>query len=102
MSSWYDQHSQSTISLLGDTQVWIALSSSVTQPTWASSTEGSYVDDISLTATIPDTTAPVTTVSGCDANWHRTPVALTFSATDNSGGSGTRPTAAAPGHRETR
>jgi hypothetical protein len=88
LNSWYDQGSQSTVSLLGDSRVWIALSSSVTQPTWASSTEGSYVDDISLTATIPDSTPPVTTVSGCDANWHRTPVTLTFSATDNSGGSG--------------
>ena len=88
LSSWYDQTSQSTISLLGDPQVWIALSSSVTSPTWANSTEGSYVDDLSLTATIPDTTPPTTTVSGCDANWHRTPVTLHFSATDNAGGSG--------------
>ncbi len=30
----------------------------------------------------------MTTASGCDANWHRTAVTLTFSATDNSGGSG--------------
>ncbi len=88
LSSWYDQGSESTVSLLGDHQVWIALSSSVTQPTWANSTEGSYVDDISLSATIPDSTPPVTTVSGCDANWHRMPVTVHFSATDNAGGSG--------------
>ncbi len=35
-----------------------------------------------------DTMPTVTTASGCDANWHRTPVAVHFSATDNAGGSG--------------
>jgi hypothetical protein len=35
-----------------------------------------------------DTVAPKTTVAGADANWHDKPVTLTFSATDNAGGSG--------------
>lgn len=58
LGSWYEQVSQSTTSLLGDARVWLALSSSVTS-TFASTTEGSYVDDLSLSATIPDTTGPV-------------------------------------------
>jgi hypothetical protein len=88
LSSWYDQGSQSTVNLLGDSRVWIALSSSVTQPTWANSTEGSYVDDMGLGVTIADSTPPVTTASGCDANWHDTAVTVHFGATDNAGGSG--------------
>jgi len=44
-------------------------------------------DDVTLTAT-RDTTPPTTTVSGADSLWHNTAVTLTFSATDNSGGSG--------------
>jgi hypothetical protein len=39
-------------------------------------------DDIFL-----DTTAPTTTASGTDANWHKTPVTVTLAASD-SGGSG--------------
>lgn len=44
----------------------------------------------SLTATLPftlnaDTTAPVTTISGADTNWHNTPVTLTVSVTDPNG-----------------
>jgi hypothetical protein len=35
-----------------------------------------------------DATPPTTTVSGADGLWHNQPVSLTFSATDNSGGSG--------------
>ena len=35
-----------------------------------------------------DTTPPTTTVSGADALWHNKPVSLTFSATDDPGGSG--------------
>ena len=35
-----------------------------------------------------DTTPPTTKVSGADTLWHNTPVTLTFSATDNPGGSG--------------
>ncbi len=42
----------------------------------------------SVTAGAPDVTAPTTTVSGADSNWHQGPVTLTFSAGDNTGGSG--------------
>jgi hypothetical protein len=35
-----------------------------------------------------DLTPPTTTVRGADAKWHNKPVTLTFSATDNAGGSG--------------
>jgi len=35
-----------------------------------------------------DTTPPTTIVSGADTNWHNSAVTLTFTATDNSGGSG--------------
>lgn len=35
-----------------------------------------------------DTTPPTTAVIGADADWHNAPVAVTFSATDNAGGSG--------------
>ena len=35
-----------------------------------------------------DTTPPHTTASGWDDAWHSTPVTVTFSATDNAGGSG--------------
>ena len=40
-------------------------------------------DDIFL-----DTSAPTTTASGADANWHNSAVTLTLSASDNVGGSG--------------
>lgn len=40
----------------------------------------------SPTPTPTDTTAPVTTVSGVDGDWHATPVHLTFSATDAGSG----------------
>ncbi len=33
-----------------------------------------------------DTTAPVTTISGADAKWHKTPVTLTVTATDTQSG----------------
>ena len=36
----------------------------------------------------PDSAAPVTKVSGVDKKWHNQPVTLTFTATDNAGGSG--------------
>ena len=35
-----------------------------------------------------DTTPPATTVSGIDKQWHNRPVKLSFTATDNAGGSG--------------
>ena len=88
LSSWYDQASQTTLSLLGDSQVWIALSSSVTSATFASSTEGSYVDSVALTAAIEDATPPVTSVVGLPGAWTNQPVTLSFAATDNAGGTG--------------
>jgi len=36
---------------------------------------------------IPNVTPPPTTASGVDAAWHRSPVTVTFSASDNPGGS---------------
>ena len=41
-----------------------------------------------LPPTPPDTTPPTTTVAGADDLWHNTAVTLTFSASDNPGGSG--------------
>ena len=73
--------------LVGQPQVWIALQTTVTSAS-SGYAGGAWVDDLSLSATIPDTTAPTTTAAGFDANWHRTPVTVTFTATDNSGGSG--------------
>ena len=87
LGSWYDQANQATVSLLGDTKVWIALSSSVTSDL-ASSTEGSYVDDLTLSATVADTTPPTTSVAGLPDGWTNQPVTLSFTATDNGGGSG--------------
>lgn len=83
----FDLASDLGSSLLGSSQVWLALQTTVTSALSGYS-GGAFVDELSVTATIPDLTPPVTTVSGCDANWHRTPVTLTFSATDNTGGSG--------------
>ncbi len=87
LGSWYDQVGQTTLSLLGEAKVWIALSSSVTSSS-ASTTEGSYVDDVSLNATVADSTPPTTSVAGLPDGWTNQPVPLTFTATDNSGGSG--------------
>ena len=87
LGSWDDQASQTTVSLLGDSTVWIALSSSVTS-TLASTTEGTYVDDLTLSATVDDTTPPTTSVVGLPDGWTNQPVTLGFTATDNSGGSG--------------
>ena len=73
--------------LLGSSQVWIALQTTVSS-VFSGYSDGAYVDDLSLTATIPDMTPPTTTASGYDANWHRLPVTVAFTATDNAGGSG--------------
>ena len=59
------------------------------------------------TAPATDTTPPPTTVSGADSLWHNQPVTLTFTATDDPGGSGwptasTRSMAAQPGLKGTR
>ena len=82
----FDLSSDLGSSLLGDSQVWLALQTTTNPGSGYSA--GAYVDDLTLTAAIPDSTPPVTTVSGCDSDWHRAPVALTFNATDNAGGSG--------------
>jgi Immune inhibitor A peptidase M6. len=49
--------------------------------------EGAYVDQVSLTKFVPDTTAPTTTANA-DALWHNAPVTVALTASDNAGGSG--------------
>jgi hypothetical protein len=44
--------------------------------------------DVTLTCIGTDQVPPATTASGADDAWHSAPVTLTFSATDNAGGSG--------------
>ena len=51
---------------------------------WANVTVKRY----GTAAPISDTVAPVTKVHGADGKWHNQPVTLTFTATDNAGGSG--------------
>ena len=73
-------------SLLGQPQVWIALGTSVLPGALYS--EGAYVDDLSLTATIPDSVPPTTTATGAvNGRWYRTAVSVEFTADDH-GGSG--------------
>jgi len=43
---------------------------------------------VAVGETTPDTTPPTTTVSGADTLWHNADVTLTFTATDDEGGSG--------------
>jgi hypothetical protein len=74
-------------SLLGQPQVWIALGT--TAYAGALYSEGAYVDDLSLTATIPDATPPTTTATGAvNGKWYKTAVTPEFAASDNAGGSG--------------
>lgn len=74
-------------SLLGEPQVWIALGTSVLPGALYS--EGAYVDDLSLTATIPDTAPPTTTATGAvDGRWYRTAVTVSLASSDDAGGSG--------------
>jgi len=47
-------------------------------------TSGTPTNTVAFTLTA-DTTAPVTTISGADTNWHNTPVTLTVSVTDVGG-----------------
>ena len=63
-------------------------SSQVVVRVTALSFTGSDVSDAPFTVTVPpgDATAPTTTVSGVDTLWHRTPVTLTFTATDTESG----------------
>ena len=74
-------------SLLGQSQVWIALGTTA----YASAlySEGAYVDDLSLTATVPDAVPPTTTATGAvNGGWCRTAVTVGLTAKDNAGGSG--------------
>jgi hypothetical protein len=74
-------------SLLGQPQVWIALGT--TAYAGAMYSEGAYVDDLTLTATIPDTTPPTTTASGAtNGAWYKAAVTVSLAALDNAGGSG--------------
>ena len=43
---------------------------------------------VKMYAPVPDHTAPVTTAQGADGKWHNEQVTLTFTGTDNPGGSG--------------
>jgi hypothetical protein len=83
----FDLASDFGSSLLGSSQVWIALQTTVSS-VMSGYSAGAYVDGLTLTATIPDSTPPVTTAAGCDVSWHRKPVTVHFGATDNPGGSG--------------
>ena len=83
---WSTEFDLAGWSLLGQPQVWIALGTSVLPGALYS--EGAYVDDLSLTATIPDTTPPTTTATGAvSGRWYRTAVSVLFAADDH-GGSG--------------
>lgn len=48
----------------------------------AGNVEGTKSVQVNIDNTVPDTSAPLTTVSGSDSAWHAAPVLLTFSATD--------------------
>ena len=77
-------------SLCGQPQVWIAFMVSSSSSMYAGYSEGAYVDNVVLTATLPDTTPPTTVASGYDDDWHNSDVPVTLSATDNAGGSGVK------------
>ena len=84
---WLTEFDLGGWSLLGQPQVWIALGT--TAYAGALYSEGAYVDDLSLTATIPDTTPPTTTATGAvNGRWYRPPSRWSFTASDNAGGSG--------------
>ena len=73
--------------VLGEQQVWIGFKT--TQWNASAYSEGAYVDDLSLTATVPDTTPPTTTATGAvNGRWYRTAVTVSLAAGDNAGGSG--------------
>jgi hypothetical protein len=68
----------------------IKLSSALTVTYWSVDNAGNSEAAKSCTVKI-DTAAPTTAVSGTDANWHKTAVKVTLTATD-SGGSGVKAT----------
>lgn len=86
--SWELDLNSTSFPLVGHSQVWLAFMT--TQWTaLASYSEGAYVDDLTVTATVPDTTPPTTTASGVvNGRWYNAAVTVRFSATDNAGGSG--------------
>ena len=85
------QHQQDDLSFLcGQSHVWIAFGVSEMAGMYSGYSEGAYVDNVSLTATIPDPTPPTTVASGYDSAWHNSAVPVTLTATDNAGGSGVK------------
>ena len=78
--------------LCGQPQVWIAFGVSNASSMYAGHSEGPYVDNVTLSATFPDTTPPTTTATGLQASasapWQKSSPKITLSATDNTGGSG--------------
>ena len=84
---WSTEFDLGSWSLLGQPQVRIAIGT--TAYAGALYSEGAYVDDLSLTATVPDTTPPTTTASGAvNGKWYRTAVTVNLAASDDAGGSG--------------
>jgi hypothetical protein len=74
--------------LVGHSGVYIALMTTQSQPT-ATYSEGAYVDDLTLTATVPDAAPPTTTATGAvNGRWYDSAVTVDFTAADNVGGSG--------------
>ncbi len=56
-------------------------------PSWTVlTTDNAFVDEINNPTTTVDNTAPVTTDSGIDANWHNMSVTVTLTPTDSSSG----------------
>lgn len=84
---WLTEFDLGRWSLLGQPEVRIALGTSVLAGALYS--EGAYVDDLSLTATIPDTTPPTTAATGAvNGRWYRGAVTVSLAGSDNAGGSG--------------
>ena len=77
-------------SLCGNAHVWIAFMVSNASSMYAGYSEGAYLDNVTLTETIPDSTPPITVASGYDSAWHNSAVPVTLTATDKAGGSGVK------------
>jgi hypothetical protein len=84
---WSEGFDLSGWSLLGEPEVWIAFTT--TQWNAMAYSQGAYVDDLTLTATIADTAPPTTTASGAlTGRWYRGAVTVSLSGRDEEGGSG--------------
>lgn len=84
---WPTEFDLGSWSLLGQPQVRIAIGT--TTYAGALYSEGAYVDDLSLTATVPDTVPPTTTATGAvKGRWYRAAVTVSLAGSDNAGGSG--------------